>query len=163
MNRREFVERALVAAAALVLPSIVVAKPEIDHSLFGQHLAELDNNGAMICTAQKAFGTLWYGNVRPEFIMAPYRVTGRVWDAIMPRQRVKVPCSRSRCNRGFVFCGATWFGNDALTDEVVFINTQWDSVYTPDIWRKFNGWYRASKMILDDPYGDECFERMLRS
>jgi hypothetical protein len=147
----------------LALPSAALAKPAIDHSLFGQHLSEFDEKDAIISTVQRAFGTLWYGNCKPEFIMAPYRVTGRVWNAIMPRQRFPVQCNRSRYGKGFMFCGATWFGNDSLTDEVVLMNTRWDSIYTPDIWKKFNGWYRASRMILEDPYGDECYERMLRS
>jgi hypothetical protein len=84
-----------------------------------------------------------------------------MWNAIMPSQRVKVKCSRSRYNVGFKFCNATWFGNDVLTDEIVLINTLiWNP---PETWKKFNGWYRASKRTLEDPYGDECFERMLRA
>jgi hypothetical protein len=156
MNRREFGKSIAAAVAVLTLPKIALTKPPINHDWFGQHLSQFDDNDALISTAQRAYGTLWYGNVKPDFIMAPYRVTGRVWDAIMPRQRVHVKCSRSRQNRAFIFCGAVWFGNDALTDEIVLINERFRE-------NKFNGWYRASKMILEDPFGDECFERMLRS
>ena len=161
MNRREFGRVLVGVGAALALPAVAVSKPAIEHEYFGQHLAEFDNNDAIITTALKAFGTLWYGNQKPEFIMSPYRMAGRVWSAIMPRQRVIVECSRSRYNRGFLLCGATWFGNDALSDEVVLINTQmWNP---PAVCNKFNGWYHASKTVLEDPYGDQCFERMLRS
>jgi hypothetical protein len=163
MNRREFGKTVAAFGATLALPSVALSKPRINPEYFGQHLAEFDNNAAIISTLQRSFGTLWYGNSRPEFIMAPYRVAGRVWDAIMPRQRVGVECSRSRYNRGFVFCGAIFFGNDALIDEVVLMNSRYNSTFNPDVWKKYNGWYKASRLILEDPYGDECFERMMRS
>ncbi len=156
MNRREFGKSLAAAVAVLSLPKIALAKAPIDHKFFGQHLSEFDDKDALIWTVQRAFGTLCYGNTHPNFIMAPYRVTGRVWNALMRSQRFRVKCSRSRYNVGFRFCGATWFGNDALTDEVVLMNERYDDI-------RFNGWYRASKMILEDPYGDECFERMIRS
>ena len=157
MNRREFGKSLAAAVAALSLPKIAVAKTPIDRSLFGYHFAELDNNDAIFQTVQRAFGSLWYGNAKPNFIMSPYRVTGRVWNALARQQKFHVKCNRSRYNVGFLFCGATWFGNDALTDEVVLMN----ELLRDDV--RFNGWYRASKVILEDPFGDECFERMIRS
>jgi hypothetical protein len=154
MNRRDFGKSLVAVGAALALPAAAAAKPAINHEFFGQHLTEFDDNDAIITTAHRAYGTLWYGNMRPGFIMSPYRVVGRVWANIIWNQRVRVECSRSKFNCGFLFNGATWFGNDALTDEVVLINERY-------LAREFNGWYRASRLVLDDPLNDYHFARMI--
>lgn len=159
MNRRDFGKSLVAVGAALALPTVAVAKPAINHDFFGQHLMEFDGEGAIISTLVKAFWTLTYGNQSPEFIMAPYRVIGRLWWAIMPSQQHRVECSRSRFNLGFKFCGATCFGNDALTDEVVLMNNQMMDLQGR--WKKFNGWYRASRLVLDDPSNDYHFARMI--
>jgi hypothetical protein len=161
MNRREFGKSLATFGAALALPS--VALPAVDRAMLGQHIWELDNNDAIISTLQKAFGTLWYGNCKPEMIVSSPRVIGRLWNAIMPRQRVMVYIPSGLRNRGFVFNGATVFADSRFAEEIALENFRYDEAFAPEAWRKFNGWYLASRAILDDPFGDECFERMIRS
>jgi hypothetical protein len=161
MNRREFGKSLAAVGAMLALP--FAAKAGVDRTMLGQHLWELDNNDAILSTLQKAFATLWYGNCRPEMIVSSPRVVGRLWNALVPRQRVMVYVSSGIANKSFVFNGATVSADSRFLEEIALKNFRYDEAFAPDTWRRFNGWYLASRTILDDPFGDECFERMIRS
>lgn len=168
MNRRELVESMLGLAGALAIPSIALAeaplKKSVDMTWFGPHHGEFDNNDARICTAQRMFGTLCYGSCHPEIILSPRRMVGAMWYSIMPSQRFKAErpwlYAAKNTTKGFMFCGAKWLSNDYLDDQVIFINDWYPRMEGEDTWKKFNGWYRAPRSVMDDPFFDEIFERI---
>ena len=168
MNRREFGQSLVVAGVALALPVIALPKPEIDHTWDGPHLEEFDDNDAIICTAHKAMGTLWYGNLRPEVIRSPARVVGRMWRSIIPQQRFKADrqwlySGGGQTSKGFRFNGALWIADRYLTDEIILVNDHFIRDESNDAWKKLNGWYRASKRVLSDPMNDVYFGEMQQS
>lgn len=79
-----------------------------------QHLQEFDG-GPPFTAAQKAYGSLWYGNQRPDIILSSEAMMKRMIKRLIPSQHKPVMYGK---NFGFMFNSAKWSHPDGLGFEI---------------------------------------------